>query len=647
MSMKIAETARFLRRCNIIFKSPMIVREGEKKLSSLLDRAKSASACLLGALMAAALAVAVLPQAAFAALDVANIKAIAQMQTDGALHVAEQRTYLFDEARSALIWPVTAMEADSKLDVSSVRFAHCTVQGGIDGDWTTLSPISYTSELRTAIEDSQGLAKDLAAATAGQGDAGTGSDSPIPDSPGFCVDPHNEAIYLVFPPTEGRVIFDCDLTVTDAVRVFDDVAELYWDYVPADPSVQASSVNVTFQLPMPEGMQAVPGQNVFAWGHGAAGSINVKADGTIAFHVPEVRPGQYAQAHIVFPQQWLTNLSLKAIYAHTGTRLDDAKMEEAAWTDTWSAWLANSFTVDIAFIAASILILAGALALWFFFGREPEPDGRAATDGGSLCMQYEAPVIRRLLRWDHASSADLVALIMQLISRRAVMVETLGEQGPLGCGYEDMRFRSSSHAKDLVRTPIDQEAFRLLFDVWGEGYASVTLTDIARHAKADASRFRQELAAWDVVLSHEVAEAHLFDERSARIQRMVLIAGCVCMVGALFFGVGGGSFVRGCALVFAGVGCLAIGNYLARRTPLGADIEASALALAAKASAAPSLDDIPDDRAPYAFAVGNALPRAGDAETLADIWLKPRTGRGGKPACSLADQLAKKLDEWG
>ena len=148
-------------------------------------------------------------------------------------------------------------------------------------------------------------------------------------------------------------------------------------------------------------------------------------------------------------------------------------------------------------------------------------------------------------------------------------------------------------------------------------------------------------------MSHEVAEAHLFDKRSARIQRMVLIAGCVCMVGALFFGVGGGSFVRGCALVFAGVGCLAIGNYLARRTPLGADIEASALALAAKASAAPSLDDIPDDRAPYAFAVGNALPRAGDAETLADIWLKPRTGRGGKPACSLADQLAKKLDEWG
>lgn len=609
---------------------------------------------IVGVLMASALVLGLCPALASAAalLAVSNVRTVAQVQTDGDLHGVEQRTFVFEEERSALLWPLSAMEADSKLEVSGVRFAHCTHQGGIDGEWMTLDPAPFTAEIRTAVEKSGGVTARMDAQSAALGgDADAASLNPVPEQPSFCVDAREGAVYLFFPPTSGRVIFECDFTVTDAVRAFDDVAELYWDYAPVDAGAESESVNATVQLPMPEGMQAVAGENVFAWGHGAAGTVNVKADGTVAFHASDVRTGQYAQAHILFPQQWLTNLSAEAQRAHSGTRLDDAKAEEEAWTDTWSAWLANSLAVDLVFVGISMAALIAALALFFAFGREPKPEEGA--DGKSY-EAYEAPLIRRLLQWDHASTADLVALILQLVARGAVKIEVLDSPGPLGQGYHDLRFRAGSQAKMLARTLIDQEVLRLLFDVWGEGYASVTLEDVARHAKADKQRFREEMADFANVLSAEVTAAGFFDAKSARVQRCILIAGGVLFAAALLFGVAGGSLVRGAALGLAGLGCLVIGNYTARRTPEGAQVEASALCLADELERMPTLAAVSEELVAYAYAL-EVTPAQGapevdadgaNADELAAFWLAPRKGRGGKPVPSFADQLAQTLERW-
>lgn len=583
-----------------------------------------------------------------ASADAASIRTVAQVQTDGALHVVEQRTFVFEGERSGLFWPVTSLEEDSVLEVSSVRFAPCTLQGGIAGEWTALPRASISSELEAAIQATSGRTGSL--------DAQAAALRTVVD-PGFHADVAERGIYLLFPPTEGRVVFECDLAVTNAVRAFDDTAELYWDYVPADADASAASVNVSVQLPMPEGMEAVVGQNVFAWGHGAAGTVNVKEDGTVAFHVPELLRGQYAQAHVLFPQQWLTNLSFKAQHAHSGTRLDEAKSEEETWTDTWSAWLANSYTLDLAFVLVALAALGAAFGLFFAFGREPKPVGPASReDARALLRGYEAPLVGRLVRWGHAGPADLVALLMQLAVRGAVKVEALADAGPLGRGFNDLRIRTGTRAKDVARTPLDQELMRLLFDVWGEGYASVTLSDIKRHATADRMRFRSELAAFAKVLSGAVQEAAFFDARSARVQRIVMVAGCALLAAALLFGVAGGSFVRAAALFIAGGGCIVLGNYTARLTPKGAEVQAAAAMLQRALMDVPP-EDVPEEDAPYAFACGcapdAAVPRLSTenaTETdvpFARFWLAPRKGRGGKPMPSFARHLADELEAWG
>lgn len=677
MSINIAESARatLLQYNLMIYEGCMQMRRqsadvrmrkrGDRQVeANMMQRSAvrlwSRIASVLIAAVIAAIAFASFPSQAHAAADVASIKTVAQVQTDGALHVVEQRTYLFDESHAAIVWPLTAMEADSELEVWSVRLAHATIQGEVDGEWTSLEEVPFASDMRDVVASSSGLSAKMAARrTALDGAADASRTDPIPDHPSFCIDAHERALYLFIPPTEGRVVIECDLTITDAVRAFDDVAELYWDYVPADADAHAASVDVSVRLPLPDGLEAVAGQNVFAWGHGASGTVNVKADGTIAFRVPEVEEGQYAQAHVLFPERWLTNLSAQALRAHSGTRADDAKAEEEAWTDTWSAWLVNSLTVDIVFAIIGILGILGALGAYLLFGREPKASSSddEASQGPSYA-DHEAPLIGRLFRWNHASGDDAVALLMGLQVRGAIKTEALEGAGPLGAGYEDLRIRTSSRAKDLVRTPIDQEAFRLLFDVWGEGYASVTLSDIIRHARADKERFARDIAGWNALLSSEVREAGFFDAKAARVQKAVLIAGCVLCAGALIFGVAGGSFMRGLALFLSGGACLVIGNYLSRRTPLGAEVEASALQMADALSDVSDLDCIPDADAPYLFAMRRvpsagggsaqgfqAHPRGAEGEKIsfARFWLGGRRGRGGKPMPSLARRLSDEL----
>lgn len=587
-----------------------------------------------------------------AATEVDAVKATAQVETDGALRVTEQRTFLFDSEYSMLMLPMSSMQKDSELKVLSIRFAHTTVQGGIDGDWTSLEECSFSPDMRDAFEQTDGIAAKVSALEAKAEE----TDDPaslavIPQEGSFAVDTRENAVYLFFAPISGRVMFDLDFTITNDVRAFDDVAELYWDYFPSE-EMPASSVNVTVRLPMPEGMEAVAGQNVHAWGHGAAGSVDVKADGTVVYRVPEVRTGQYAQAHVLFPVSWVSNLPIKARQAYTGTRLDDAKAEEAAWTDTWSAWLSNSLWLDLVFVGIGIVAIAGSVALSFIYGREEKrADGKTASV--SVLERYEAPLVGRLLRWDHESPKDFVACLMQLSMRGALQIEVEADSGviasPLGRGYEEMRIKAGAHAKDLITSHTDQELFRLLFDQWGEGYMSVTLSDIQRSAKTNRIQFRQDMHDWSLALSREVQEADFFDRRSMRMQKVIMIVGCILCASTLVFGVLGGSFVRGTALMLAGIVCLVLGNYTVRRTAEGVTVATSARALKDCDFEGESIDS--DDLVPYLFEVQYQSDSVYDPQEVMKnpmrFWLDRRRGRGGKPSPSFANQLALKLDEWG
>ncbi len=587
--------------------------------------------------------------------DMVTCKETAQVQTDGSLHISQNRTYVMSQESTTLVWQLGGVEEDTKIEVGSIRMAHSTLQGGIEGDWTTFQEVPFASEMRGS---------DAASMMSAQQGASPQDGLTLPEGASFAVDAHRSAIYLFFPATSGRVTFDADITLTNMVRAFDDVAELYWDYLPVSEIPATGSVNATIQLPMPEGMEAVAGQNVFAWGHGAQGAVSIKEDGTISFKMPEVRAGQYGQAHVLFPTAWLSNLSVDARLAHSGTRGDAAKSEEAAWTDTWSAWLANSYALDMAFIIVGLLALGSALILYLAFGREGSrnvsKDDAPASEGGmeETAGLPEPAVMGRLLRWGHTSEMDLVATLTALMAKKAILADPSVSGQPMGKGYGNIRFKGAAKAKSLIETPAEQALFALLFDDWGDGYMSVSLSDIREKAGKDKAAFRHQIAEWSDVLTEEVRSQDLFDARSIKAQRAVLIGACILFAGVLLFGVMGGSFVRGTALALAAIGCALIGNYMKKRTQKGVAMSLSASVAAGEISSYESLDGMPDGLVPYAVELypDGVLPNAQVApitedaarsSSMAEAWLSPRLGRGGKAYPSLARRLSRCLEEWG
>ena len=62
----------------------------------------------------------------------------AQVETDGALQVTEQRTFDFDGDFSAVWWTFDGLPQNASLKINGVRMANVDADGTVVGDWTTL-----------------------------------------------------------------------------------------------------------------------------------------------------------------------------------------------------------------------------------------------------------------------------------------------------------------------------------------------------------------------------------------------------------------------------------------------------------------------------------------------------------------------------
>lgn len=156
----------------------------------------------------------------------------------------------------------------------------------------------------------------------------------------------------------------------------------------------SDNVTMTLALPVPQGTEVVPGENVRAWGHGPLdGKVTVNADGTVTYAVPHVAAGQFAEARVAFPVKWLTNLSPESAALHQGeNRLDTVLKEEKDWSDQAN----RTRVLSLAFVhwrgVVCVLLLAGLRAPTSSTDANTSPG--LPTSIGATCLT--PPSIRRL-----------------------------------------------------------------------------------------------------------------------------------------------------------------------------------------------------------------------------------------------------------
>lgn len=482
-----------------------------------------------------------------------KVSITAQAQTDGSLHIVEQRTFVFDGEFTAVWWTFSDLPYNAELSVESVRMAPVDESGAVTGEWVALENVTFQSAWRTS--------------------GGPGRDA-------FSLDKQQNTVYAFFDLTDTRTVIEVDLTVENGVMAYDDVAEIYWKYVPEGWGVDSQNVTASIALPVPSGVEVQPGSNVRAWGHGPLdGTVSVNADGTVEYEVPLVKSGQYAEARVVFPVKWLTNLTKEAAQAYTGTRLDTVLAEESAWADTVNSQRMNALAVVAGMVLVSVVVLLAALLLWLRFGRELKPDFTGDYWRDVPDPDLSPALVGRLWRWNRESTDDFSATVLQLAHEGVLRVEPGVYQGAFGGPVQDYYLTRVPEKTVEVSDPVSRKTLEVLFDCIAGGADALWLGSIREYGIKEPRRYADAIRTWQAVLSAEVDKQDFFSPIGFRLRKIMTVAGVLLAVGGVLAAFIMGTFVPALTLTVAGAVLVVIGNYMPRRTERGNNVCARAKAL--------------------------------------------------------------------
>lgn len=545
--------------------------------------------------------------AAYAEFSNPSVNTVAQVRTDGSMYVDEQRTYDFDVPYNMLVWQLTGLGEKQDVDISSVRITQMDEMGNITKDWMTLEEVPFQTTWRELFDETGGETEKVDRALIASREKAALSSGPssavsIPTGFAYAFDSRRNAIYMFLESTSQLTVVACDYLIENAVLVYDDTAELYWDYIAPREDAETDNVRAQVQLPMPDSDSFVPGSTVMAWGHGPDGTVDVRPDGTVEYRVPKALPGQYAQAHLLFPRSWLTNLPVLSKLQKSGTRFDDAVAEERSWTDSYSAGLVNGYVIDVVFFGVCACAIVLAALAYVLRGRERRPDAEAVEqcDLGA----YDAAVLGRLGRWNRVSNEDVAATLVQLARKGVIRIDaepvgalsySVMHDGGLPAfssqpedpeASSDVRFRMTKDAKreHLART--ERMALAFVFDDVGGGYQSVSLAEIENYCRRHPSEAAQAIDSWQSALSAEVDKSQLFDAGSRKVSRCMFIVAAVFLVLAVADWLMASQLIRALALFAVALIVTVIAHYTPRRTQVGCNV-AEAMRIAPEDEPAP------------------------------------------------------------
>ena len=498
------------------------------------------------------------PQSAYAkSYDMPKVTIDAQVQPNGDLQVVEQREFDFSGSFSAVWWNYDNLPSGATLSIEKVRMAHVDDSGTRQDSWSTLSSVPFQLSWRNA---------------GGPGKTAYSFDEP------------ENTVYAFFNEDDSRVVFELTYVVENAVQAYSDVGELYWQFVGSKWEEDSSNVSLTVSLPMPAGTTVEAGENIRAWGHGPLdATLHINTDGSVSYSVPHVSAGSYAEARILFPTEWLTDVMSDDKNAHFSTaRLDTVLDEERTWSDRANAQRAITLGVLLAVVLVCLALLVWALRSFLRYGKELEPQFKEIY-WRDVPVEGEHPaVIGRLCRFDKEDAKDFTATIMHLANEGALLINkgSYQTQGILSDKtVEDYYLTRVPEVELTLNSEIDRQAMSLLFDTVAEGQPSLWLGTIKAYAEENPQAFTDAMARWQGTVSSHVNAGEYFESYSAvKRTRMATIAIVLLVLCAIVAFVFANPLVL-IPSVLTGVVLVVVSRFMDRRTQKGADAYARCEAL--------------------------------------------------------------------
>ncbi len=287
-------------------------------------------------------------------LSSANITG--QIETDGGLSVVEQKSVSVVNGSKILTESISKPSNLSSISVESVRFIELDVNG--EGGSKVLS---LNKKPDASILEKNYIDKKL---------------NNVDGDNSFSYDGSSGNLFIFLPNEfdySKEYVMEVTYHVNNALYVYDDVAELYWTYLPrssADPSSyflkqkQSVSINASLIFPIPEGQSVVYGDNVVAWGHGGEGEVEFFEDGSIEARSALKSLKIDSDMHLVIPKSCLNNVGSSTAMKASGARKNLAISEEKSWSDTSTIVTSNGFLLGSILCGVAALTLAICLIIY-------------------------------------------------------------------------------------------------------------------------------------------------------------------------------------------------------------------------------------------------------------------------------------------
>lgn len=479
----------------------------------------------------------------------------ATVEADGSLTVVEGRQFDFDDDINGVYWDINTgtnqQGGTAGVDVLSV-----------EEDDAAFSRVDY----------------------ANKGDSGV-----------YTVEQSDGSVRIkVFSPHESddSAIYYVSYTMTGAVMNWADTAELYWKFV--GDGWSANSDDVEMEVYFADGAIGTPaskGDNFRAWGHGPlTGDVSIDADEPmVTYTIPCVHEGEFAEARIAFPSDWVPGLS-----ASSEERMPTILSEEKTWAEEANARRARARMIANTLAAVSVVAavtFTGVIVVLKLRRRKPKPLFQDEYFRDVPSADHPA-VLSALMSWNEVPDQAYIATLMKLTDDRVIKLEETTEtkkKGLLRREKEEQTYRitvTDEAWKAAKKDGIDRDVLKVFFagvKPDKDGVRSRTFSELEEYASERTESVGDKLEDYQNTVKGELADREYVASDGIVAMVFGLVLGILIAfipVGSIFFTDGAQANIIAAIvsvpIVLVGIG---VSRTFRRFTPEGAEVAARCKAL--------------------------------------------------------------------
>ncbi len=381
-------------------------------------------------------------------------------------------------------------------------------------------------------------------------------------------------VQLFFSVTDSASQFSVDYIARAAAKRWNDIAELYWQFVGDQATVPADHVRITVHLPA-----GVARDEVRAWAHGPLwGNVTIQPDASVVMTVDPLPAGTFVEGRILFPAAALARAKPMA-----GARLAAVLAEEKKWAGQankdrlWARVKVAAWSVvGIGFPLVALILV---IVLYIKYGREPKTQFQAQYWRDIPQPPLPPALVGFIWRMGTVGRDDATATLLDLVNRKVIDIQRVTVHKDRLLGKDDtISYQLTLHDERLEELlPCERHLVKFLFHQIAGG-STLVLSELKDLAKSHRSAFAKGYSTWTSMVTKEGERRKYLD---AQADRMAFTGAALAFVGAV--AAGAAAIFSGGLWFFAGIPVCVVLVYasrtIKRRSQEAAELHAQYAAL--------------------------------------------------------------------